>query len=163
MATKGQPFTVRLRLEVEGRLEEEARRARRPKTAMLETLADEGLRMRRFPGIAFMGPDHDRRAYLSGTGLEVWEIVRLYRDYGGDYADSKDSKDSKKSLVEAHPIAERQLEVVLAYYREYPEEIGWHLDENWRAPEEWHEMYPAVVPAPEAVPESGPHGRPHGR
>jgi hypothetical protein len=139
VATKGRPFTVRLRPEVERRLEEEARRARRPKAAMLEALADEALRMRRFPGIGFMGPEHDRRAYLLGTGLEVWEIIELYQDYG---------EKGRKLMLEAHPIAERQLEVALAYRREYPEEIDWHIRENDRTPEEWHRMYPGVIPPP---------------
>ncbi len=139
MATKGRPFTVRLRPEVERRLEEEARRARWPKAAMLEALADEALRMRRFPGIGFMGPEHDRRAYLLGTGLEVWEIVELYQDYG---------EKGRKLMLEAHPITERQLEIALAYHREYPEEIDWHIRENDRTPEEWHRMYPGVIPPP---------------
>lgn len=141
---KGQPFTVRLSPEVEGRLEEEARRARRPKTVMLEALADEALRMRRFPGIAFTGPEQDRRAYLSGTGLEVWEVVRLYRDY----LEEAPPEDGRRSFLEAHPVAERQLDVALAYHREYPEEIDWHIRENDRTPQEWHEVYPAIVPPP---------------
>lgn len=139
MATKGRPFTVRLRPEVERRLEEEARRARRPKTVMLEALADEALRMRRFPGIGFVGPEHDRRAYLSGTGLEVWEVVELYGDYG---------EEGRKLMLEAHPVTARQLEIALAYHREYPEEIGWHVRENDRTPEEWYRMYPGFVPPP---------------
>ncbi len=140
MATKGRPFTVRLRPEVERRLEEEARRARRSKAVMLEALADEGLKMRRFPGIGFIGSEHDRRAYLSGTGLEIWEVMELYRDYG---------EEKRKLMLEAHPLTERQLEVALAYRREYPEEIDRHVRENARTPEEWHEMYPGVIPAPE--------------
>jgi uncharacterized protein (DUF433 family) len=139
VATKGRPFTVRFSPEVERRLEEEARRARRPKTVMLEALADEALRMRRFPGVGFVGPEHDRRAYLLGTGLEVWEVVELYRDYG---------EEGRKPMLEAHPITERQLEVALAYHREYPEEIDWHVWENDRAPDEWHRMYPGVIPPP---------------
>lgn len=139
MATKGKPFTVRLRPEVERRLEEEAARARRPKTVMLEALADEGLKMRLFPGIGFLGPDHDRRAYLSGTGLEIWEVVELYRDYG---------EAKRKLLLEAHPLTERQLEVALAYHREHPEEIDWRVEENDRTPEEWHRLYPGVAPPP---------------
>jgi len=137
VATKGRPFTVRLKPEVERRLEEEAKRARRPKTVMLEALADEALRMRRFPGIGFVGPEHDRRAYLSGTGLEVWEVVEIYRDYG---------EEGRRLMLGAHPVSERQLEVVLAYHREYPEEIDRHIRENDHAPEEWHEIYPGVVP-----------------
>jgi hypothetical protein len=139
VATKGRPFTVRLRPEVERRLEEEARRTRRPKTVMLEALADEALRMRRFPGIGFVGPEHERRAYVSGTGLEVWEVVELYGDYG---------EDGRKLMLEAHPVTERQLEVALAYHREYPEEIGWHVRENDRTSEEWYRMYPGIVPPP---------------
>jgi hypothetical protein len=139
VATKGRPFTVRLRPEVERRLEEEARRTRRPKTVVLEALADEGLRMRRFPGIGFVGPDHDRRAYLSGTGLEVWEVVELYRDYG---------EKGRGLMLEAHPVTERQLEVALAYHREYPEEIEWHVRENDRSTGEWSGLYPGVIPPP---------------
>ena len=139
MVTKGRPFTVRLRPEVERRLEEEAERVRWPKTVMLEALADEGLRMRRFPGIGFVGPENDRRAYLSGTGLEVWEVVELYGDYG---------EEGRTLMLEAHPVTERQLEVALAYHREYPEEIGWHVRENDRSPEEWYRMYPGLVPPP---------------
>ena len=139
MATKGRPFTMRLRRDFEELLEMEARRSRRPKAQVLEDLADEALRMRRFPGIGFMGPEGDRRAYLLGTGLEVWEIVELFRDYG---------EQGRKLMLEAHPIDEWQLEVVLAYYREYPEEIERHVRENDRTPEEWHRMYPGVIPPP---------------
>ena len=144
---KGRPFTVRLSPEVEGRLEEEARRARQPKTAMLEVLADEALRMRRFPGIGFTGSEHDRRAYLSGTGLEVWEVIELYRDY------LEDGEDARRSFLEAHTVAERQLEAALAYHREYPEEIDWHIRENDRTPQGWHEMYPAIFPPAEVTPD----------
>jgi hypothetical protein len=35
--------------------------------------------MRRFPGIGFRGDGPDRRAWLTGTGLEVWETVMLLR------------------------------------------------------------------------------------
>jgi uncharacterized protein (DUF433 family) len=140
VATKGRPFTVRLRPEVERRLEEEAVRVRQPKTVMLEALADEGLRMRRFAGIGFMGPEHDRRAYLLGTGLEVWEVVELYRDYG---------EEEKGLMLEAHPVTERQLRVALAYHREYPEEIDRHVRENARTPEEWDEIYPGLIPPPD--------------
>lgn len=139
MATKEKPFTMRLRRDFEELLEIEARRSRRSKAQVLEALADEALRMRRFPGIGFMGAEHDRRAYLLGTGLEVWEIMELVRDYG---------EDGRELMFDAHPITERQLEVVLAYYREYSEEIDWRIEENSRSPEEWHRLYPGVVPPP---------------
>lgn len=135
MATKGRPFTVRLRPDVERRLEEEARRARRPKAAMLEALADEALRIRRFPGIGFRGSEHDRRAWVMGTGLDVWEMIELYRDGG-------------EEILENHPISRRQLEVALAYYEEYADEIDRHIEENSRTPEEWRRLYPGIIPPP---------------
>lgn len=139
MATKGKPFTMRLSRGFEELLEIEARRSRRSKARVLESLADEALRMRRFPGIGFRGPDHDRRAWVMGTGLDVWELIELYNDYG---------EERRKLMFEAHPITERQLEVGLAYHREYPEEIDWHIEENSRSPEEWHRLYPGVVSPP---------------
>lgn len=135
VATKGRPFTVRLRPDVERRLEEEARRARRPKAAMLEALADEALRIRRFPGIGFRGSEHDRRAWVMGTGLDVWEMIELYRDGG-------------EEILENHPISRRQLEVALAYYEEYADEIDRHIEENSRTPEEWRRLYPGIIPPP---------------
>ena len=38
--------------------------------------------MRRCPGIAFRGPEHDRRAWLLGTALDVWEVIEGYQDAG---------------------------------------------------------------------------------
>ena len=74
---KAKPFTIRLSEEVEGWLERENRRTRLPKSAMLEILAEESIRTRRFPGIGFRGPEHARRAWVIGTGLDVWELVEL--------------------------------------------------------------------------------------
>ena len=135
MATKGRPFTFRLRPEVERRLEEEAERARRPKTVMLESLADEAMRTRRFSGIGFRGPDHDRRAWVMGTGLDVWEMIELHQDGG-------------EKILDNHPISRRQLEVSLAYYEEYPAGIDRHLRQNARTPREWYELYPGIAPPP---------------
>lgn len=70
-----------------------------------------------------------------GTGLDLWEMVELYRDGG-------------ENILENHPISRRQLEVTLAYYGEYPEEIDWRLQENARTPEEWHGLYPGIAPPP---------------
>jgi hypothetical protein len=98
IATKGRPSAVRLRREFEERLEVEAQRTRRPRASVSEELGDEAVRMRRFPGIGFMGSERDRRACLLGTGLEV----------------------------------------VLVYYRKYPEDVGWLVRENDRSAEEGH-------------------------
>ncbi|MBA3945620.1 MAG: hypothetical protein H0X37_13770 [Herpetosiphonaceae bacterium] len=38
--------------------------------------------MHRFPGIGFRGPKHDRRAWLLGTALDVWEVIEAYPPCG---------------------------------------------------------------------------------
>lgn len=129
---KGRPLSIRLEKDFEELLELEAGRAGIPKTRMLERLADEALRMRRFPGLVFRGPEHRRRASVSGTGMDVWEVVMLHDAEG------------RELLLEAHPLTERQLDLALVYYREHPEEIDRILEENDRPPEYWQKLYPGL-------------------
>ncbi|MGH9381697.1 MAG: hypothetical protein ACRD2Z_13940 [Thermoanaerobaculia bacterium] len=72
---RSHPFSVRLSPRTDELVTREARRTRRSKGAVLENLADEALRTRRFPGVAFRGSDWNRRAWVIGTALDVWEIV----------------------------------------------------------------------------------------
>ena len=139
MVPKSKPFTIRLSEEVRGWLERENRRTRLPKSVLLEVLAEESIRARRFPGIGFRGPEHSRRAWVIGTGLDVWEVVELYRGKG------------RERLLSEHNVSERQLDLALSYYEVYPCEIDEALEENARAPEEWHEISPSVIPSPPAV------------
>jgi hypothetical protein len=138
--SKSKPFTIRLSEEVGSWLERENRRTRLPKSALLEILAEESIRTRRFPGIGFRGPEHARRAWVIGTALDVWELVELY-----------DGKGAERVLSE-HNVSERQLDLALSYYETYPHEIDEALEENAREPEEWHEISPSVIPSP---PKSG--------
>lgn len=133
---KSKPFTIRLSEEVEGWLERENRRTRLPKSALLEALAEESIRTRRLPGIGFRGPEHSRRAWVIGTGLDVWELVELYEGKG------------RERLLSEHNISERQLDLALSYRKAYPREIGEALAENAHTPEEWHEISPSVIPPP---------------
>ena len=68
--------------------------------------------MRRFPGIAFRGDDYRRRAWVVGTGLDVWEIVALAADFG-----------SEAALAEEYGLTPGQVRVALAYSGEFAEEI----------------------------------------
>jgi uncharacterized protein (DUF433 family) len=129
---KGRPLSIRLGRDFEELLELEAGRAGISKTRMLERLAEEALRMRRFPGVVFRGPEHRRRASIAGTGMDVWEIVMLHEAEG------------RETLLEAHPVTGRQLDTALAYYREHPEEVDRFLEENGRQPEYWQRLYPGL-------------------
>ena len=135
---KSKPFTIRLSEEVGGWLERENRRTRLPKSALLEILAEESIRTRRFPGIGFRGPEHARRAWVIGTRLDVWEVIELYKGKG------------RERLLSEHNLSERQLDLALSYYEMYPREIDQALEENARSPEEWNEISPSVIPSPPA-------------
>lgn len=134
--SKSKPFTIRLSEEVGGWLERENRRTRLPKSALLEVLAEESIRTRRFPGIGFRGAEHSRRAWVIGTGLDVWEIAELHEGKG------------RERLVSEHNITQRQLDLVRSYREAHPQEIDEALEENARTPAEWHELYPSIVPLP---------------
>lgn len=131
MAQKTQPFSLRLSARVHREVAEEAKRTRRSKAAVLEGLADEALRSRRFPGIGFKGDDWDRRAWLVGTGLDVWEIIEALRDFG-----------SIERMAAESDLSEHQVRLAEAYYRAFPDEIDQAIAENRRPLDELTAMYP---------------------
>ncbi len=134
---KSEPFTMRLTERTNRWVEEEARRTRRSKGAVVEGLAEEAARMRRFPGVAFRGPEHDRRAWILGTALDVWQVVEAYQSMGS------------ARLLEEGDLPERHVRLALAYHEEYPEEVNEAIALNRRPESEWHALYPGLVPAPE--------------
>ncbi len=98
----------------------------------LRVAGEEAEKMGRHPGVVFEGPPKRRRASLSGTVYDVWEIVDLYRGKG------------RERMFREHPVSERQLEIVLSYYEEYPEEIDAFIEENDRSPEYWMKLCPEL-------------------
>jgi uncharacterized protein (DUF433 family) len=112
---------------------EEARRTRRTKGAVVEGLAEEALRARRFPGIAFRGSDWNRRPWVIGTALDIWEIVAAGRAYG-----------TAAEMAAATDLTEPQIRVALAYYAEFAEEIDAAIAENERSLPEFQRQYPTV-------------------
>jgi uncharacterized protein (DUF433 family) len=137
--TKGGPFSIRLSRSTDQLVTAEARRTRRSKSAVVEALTEEAARMRRFPGIGFRGDDAHREARVMGTGLDVWEIVEAYRDFG-----------SVQRMVSETELSEREVRLALAYAERYPDEIEEALGENRRPLEELRELYPFLhLPAGE--------------
>lgn len=131
--SKGEPFSVRFSLPTDHVVEDEARRTRRSKSAIVEALTEEAVRTRRFAGIGFRGEDAGRRPWVIGSGLDVWEIVQMFEDYG-----------SIESLVEQTQLNERQLHLAIAYRDSYPNEIAEAIAENRRTAEQWRELYPFI-------------------
>jgi uncharacterized protein (DUF433 family) len=130
---KGQPFSVRLDEQTELVIEAEARRTRRSKSAVVEAFTEETARTRRFPGIAFRGDDARRRAWVIGTGLDVWEIVHMLQDFG-----------SSAALVADVPVSPAQVRLAVAYRDAYPDEINEVISDNRRPLEDLRVLYPFI-------------------
>jgi uncharacterized protein (DUF433 family) len=131
--SKGEPFSVRFSLSTDRAVEAEASRVRRSKSAIVEGLTEEAMRMRRYPGIAFRGDDAQRRPWVIGTGLDIWEICQMAGEF-----------DSIAELVAATQLSERQVRLALAYRDSYPDEITEAISENGRPVDEWADLYPFV-------------------
>jgi uncharacterized protein (DUF433 family) len=133
MTRKSRPFTLRLSSSVDELVTEEARRTRRSKGAVVEALAGEALRSRLFPGIAFRGTDWERRPWIIGTALDVWEIIRAYQDFG-----------SVDRMLQESDLTEAQLRLALAYYDRFPEEIDEAIAESRRSLDDLRTRFPSV-------------------
>jgi uncharacterized protein (DUF433 family) len=130
---KAAPFSMRLSDVTDRLVSEEAKRTRRTKGAVVEALAEEALRTRRFPGIAFRGSDWNRRPWVIGTALDVWEIVAASRSY-----------DTPGETAAAAELTEAQIRLALAYYAEFPDEIDATIAENERPLAELQRQYPTI-------------------
>lgn len=133
MATKSQPISLRLSSSVEGYVEAEAKRTRRSKGSVLESLVEEALRARRFPGIAFRGDDWDRRPWVIGTAFDVWQIAEAHRDLG-----------SIEAMVAEGNLSERQVRVALAYAESFPDEVEDAIAQNRQSVDELSRGYPFI-------------------
>jgi uncharacterized protein (DUF433 family) len=129
---KGEPFSVRFALTTDLAVQDEARRTRRSKSAIVEALTEEAMRTRRFPGIAFRGDDANRRPWVIGTGLDIWEICQMVEE------------SSPEQLIADMPLSDRHVRLAIAYREHYPDEIERAIAENRRPLEEWQKLYPFV-------------------
>ena len=130
---KSEPFSLRLSPVVEAMVSEEAKRTRRSKGAVVEALAEEALKTRLFPGIAFRGVDWQRRAWVIGTALDVWEIVAASRDFA-----------SVETMAAKTDLTERQVRLALAYYERFPAEIDDAVARGRRTLDELRAEHPTI-------------------
>lgn len=130
---KAAPFSIRLETQDDGFVNAEARRLQRSRGAVVQSYASEGIRMRRFPGLAFRGEDHRRRAWVIGTGLDLWEIVALLHDFG-----------SEQELAREYGLTPGQIRVALAYYQEFRAQVDDELERGRRSAEELSSRYPFI-------------------
>lgn len=125
------PFSIRLPEELDDLISAEARRTGRSRGAVVRALTDEALRTRMFPGIAFAGPEHARRATLIGSGWDVWQVIAALEDLG-----------SEEALLDAYELTARQVRAAIMYRDRYPDEIEQQIAENVRPVEELRRDFP---------------------
>jgi hypothetical protein len=129
--SKSQPFSIRLGQDADLLVREEVRRSGRSRGVVVEELAEEAAKTRLFPGVAFRGTP--RRAWVIGTGLDVWEILELLRSYTGD----------EEQLRAAHPlIGERHVRLARGYGDRFPDEIAAFAEDSRRPLDELRRLYP---------------------
>src|SRR3954453_7493365 len=96
-----------------------ARQTRRSKNDVAAQMLEEARRVRQFPGIAYRGTDWERRPWLVGSGMDVWEAMMLLRDW-----------DDHDALLRDTALRERDVALARAYAERYPAEIAEALAEN---------------------------------
>jgi uncharacterized protein (DUF433 family) len=94
------------------RLRQRARLSGEPHTTLAERYLCEGLLMDEIPGIHFVDGPMGRRPALLGTGLDVWEVVKVVKDNG--------SAAEAAAYLEIEP---RLVELAIRYYGSNREEI----------------------------------------
>jgi len=129
----GDPISIRLSRATDQLVAAEARRTRRSKSAVVSAFTEETARTRRFPGIGLRGDDAARRAWIIGSGLDVWEIVQMLEDFGN----------LERLLAETN-LTDRQVRLALRYRDAYPEEIAEAIAENRRPLEDLRTLFPFI-------------------
>jgi uncharacterized protein (DUF433 family) len=130
---KSEPFSIRLSPATDAIVTDEARRSGRSRGAIVEELALEAAKMRLFPGIGFRG--RPRRAWVIGTGLDVWEVIDLLDSFEKETA----------AILDNYPLlTERALRLAQAYAERFPDEITHLLEGNRRPLEELRALYPFI-------------------
>lgn len=128
-----QPTSFRLPADLLARLEEEARSSGSSVTALASSLLDEGLKIRRFPGIVYRGGPAGRRPGLVG-GPDVWEVVRAIQHASGQ------GEERLRNVAEELGIPVSRLRPAVDFYISFPEEIDERIAADARAAPLLHDV-----------------------
>lgn len=79
----------------------------------------EAQKMRQVPGVEFADGTFGRMARIAGTGIEVWEIIKIFHQLGRD----------RDALLDVFQyLRAEQVQAALAYYSAYPAEVDARLE-----------------------------------
>lgn len=129
--------SLRIPDEIAKAIEEAAETSGRDFSTVANELIAEAVKMRRCPGILFADGPSGRRARISGTGLDVWEVIATYQGV---------ERDVERLHRAYHWLSEPQLRAALGYYAAYPEEIDRQVARNavWTK-DRLAERYPSLA------------------
>jgi len=127
------PASFRLPEELLDRIDEEASERNTSVTALVSMLLDEGLKVRRFPGIVYRDGPSGRRAGVVG-GLDVWEIIAALRD-----APARGERRLRR-LADEIGVPLSQLRVALDFYACHPDEVDARIAANERVVERMRKL-----------------------
>jgi hypothetical protein len=130
------PISIRLPEQTIGRLADRAERANMPSRTLAQRYVEEGLRMDEHPLIRFADGPAGRRARLIG-GPDVWEVIAVARDNGGDLAETA-------AYLE---LALGHVQAAAAYYAAHPQEIDERIERNRREARDAHRAFLAAQDA----------------
>jgi hypothetical protein len=125
------PLSVRLNDATISRLGARAQRVHLPPRTLAQRYVEEGLRMDEHPLVRFADGPAGRRARLVGTGKDVWEVIAVVRDNGGDAGESARYLEVPLGLVQS----------AIAYYGAYTAEIDQQIEANEQEIAEVHAAY----------------------
>lgn len=124
-------LTLRMQEESLASLAGESDRQGRSRSELARELIEEGLRMRRHPGIVFRDGVAGRRPALA-DGPQVWVIARVFRDQEGTF-------DQKvRTTCELTDQPEHKVRDAVMYYMDFRAEIDEWLDRLDREAERAH-------------------------
>jgi uncharacterized protein (DUF433 family) len=123
-----QPLSLRLPESTVERLGARARRHHIAPRTLAQRYVEEGLRIDEHPLVRFVDGPAGRRARLVGSGLDVWEVIEVVRDNGGDLAAAADYLELPLGLIQA----------AVTYYGAYADEIDDWIEANRHESEEAH-------------------------
>jgi hypothetical protein len=116
----GRPTSFRFPEELSTRLEAEAEAAGLSVSGLVMLLLDEGLQVRRFPGVVFREGPAGRRAGLV-NGPDLWEVIR-------DVLNGPGRGESRVRRVAAGAgLSEAQVRLAVDFYASFPDDIDRRL------------------------------------
>lgn len=129
--------SIRIHEKTLKEIEQIARDTGKEFSVVANELLGEAVKMQRCPGIVYTEGTTGRRARISGTGIEVWEVIATYK--GVD----EDVNRLKKAY---HWLSEQQLRSAIVYHKTYPEEIDLLIKQNEGLTEEHvHKKHPFLI------------------